>query len=373
MPPAALAVPPARRSPLHATHQALHAKFSTFGGWEMPLYYSSILKEHQAVRTGCGIFDVTHLAQVEVAGPSAEQGLQRIMTQNLARLADGQAAYTPMCGEQGGILDEMIIYRLAPGQYRLVINAGNADRDLAWLREQLPAGAALRDLRAEAGILAIQGPKAAGLVETLCGASLADLRYYHCRPGTVAQRPALIARTGYTGEDGFELMLAGQDLRPVWDAAFAQGGPLGLLPAGLGARDTLRLEAGMPLYGHDIDETTTPFEVGIGRTVAFDKPDFIGRAALWRQSQEGLQRRLVGFVMDEPGVPRQGYPLQHNGRLVGQVTSGSHAPTLGRNIGLGYVARDASEPGTTLAVVIHQRPTRATVVQLPFYKHHGKP
>jgi len=361
-----------RRSPLHATHQHLRAKFSVFGGWEMPLYYTSILKEHQAVRAACGIFDVTHLGQVEVAGPSAEEGLQRVMTQDLARLADGQAAYTPMCSEQGGILDEMIIYRLARDRYRLVINAGNADRDVAWLREQLPAGAVLSDFRAELGIIAIQGPKAAGLVETLCGALLAGLRYYHCRPGTVAGRPALIARTGYTGEDGFELMLAAGDLQPAWEAAFAAGGSLGLLPAGLGARDTLRLEAGMPLYGHDIDETTTPFEVGIGRTVAFDKPDFIGRAALWRQSQEGAPRRLVGFVMEEPGVPRQGYPLQCRGAAVGQVTSGTYSPTLGRNIGLGYVARDASEPGTTLAVVIHQRPTRATVVQLPFYKHHGK-
>lgn len=380
-----VAMPPqtTRHSPLHATHQALRAKFSTFGGWEMPLYYTSILKEHQAVRTGCGLFDVTHLGQVEVVGPSATACLQRVMTRDLARLADGQAAYTPMCNEQGGILDEMIVYRLARDRYRLVINAGNADRDVAWLREQLPAGATLRDLREDTGILALQGPKAVGLAETFCGASLAALRYYHCRPGTVAGRPALIARTGYTGEDGVELMLAAGDLQAAWDAAVAAaaasgggatargpaGGPLGLLPAGLGARDTLRLEAGMPLYGHDIDETTTPFEVGIGRTVAFEKPEFIGRAALWRQSREGLQRRLVGFVMEEPGVPRQGYPLQSRGAAVGQVTSGTYSPTLDRNIGLGYVARDASEPGTTLSVVIHQRPTRATVVQLPFYTH----
>ncbi|MBI4227633.1 MAG: glycine cleavage system aminomethyltransferase GcvT [Candidatus Omnitrophica bacterium] len=366
------AAPLVHRSVLHAAHQALGARFSQFGGWEMPLSYTSILKEHQAVRTACGMFDVSHLGQVEVTGPSATASLQRVMTQDVAKLADGQAAYTPMCHEQGGILDEMIVYRLARDRYRLVINAGNADRDVAWLREQQAGGAQLHDLRTSLGVVAIQGPKAAALVESLGGTPLADLRYYHCRPGTIAGRPALIARTGYTGEDGFELMAATGDLAAIWEAAHAAGRPMGLLPAGLGARDTLRLEAGMPLYGHDIDETTTPFEVGIGRTVAFSKPDFIGRAALWRQSQEGLRRRLVGFVMDEPGVPRQGYPIQRRDATIGQVTSGTHAPTLGRNIGLGYVTIEASEPGATVMVVIHQRPTRATVVQLPFYHHHGK-
>lgn len=372
MSPVATPSPTIRRSPLHPVHEVLKAKFSQFGGWDMPLYYSSIMKEHHAVRTACGMFDVTHLGQVEISGPSATAMLQRVMTQNLAKLADGQAAYTPMCNAQGGIIDEMIIYRLARDRYRLVINAGNADRDVAWLREQRPDGAELHDLRTALGIVAVQGPKAVGLVQQLSGLSLGDLRYYHCRPGAIAGRQALIARTGYTGEDGFELMAASGDLTTIWNAVFEAGQPLGLLPAGLGARDTLRLEAGMPLYGHDIDDTTSPFEVGIGRTVAFDKPDFIGRAALWRQSQDGLKRRLIGFSMDEPGVPRQGYALTRGTAPVGQVTSGTYSPTLGRNIGLGYVTTDASEPGTTLHVVIHQRPTRATVVQLPFYKHHGK-
>ncbi len=367
-----VATPALRRSPIHATHQALRAKFSTFGGWEMPLYYASIMKEHQAVRTACGLFDVSHLAQLEVAGAAAERFLQQVMTQDFGRLMDGQAAYTPMCNEQGGILDEMIIYRLGPQQYRLVVNAGNADRDLAWLRDHRLTGTEIQDLRETTGILAIQGPKALGLVEGLAGTTLGALGYYHCQLGQVCGRPAVIARTGYTGEDGFELMLAGQDLLPVWDAAMAAGRAVGILPAGLGARDTLRLEAGMPLYGHDIDETTTPFEVGIGRTVAFQKPEFIGRAALWRQSQEGLRRRLIGFSMEEPGVPRQGYALQARGQTVGQVTSGTYSPTLTRNIGLGYVTAEASAPGTTLSVLIHERPTRATVVTLPFYKHHGK-
>lgn len=368
----AVATCPPRRSVLHAAHQALRAKFGQFGGWEMPIYYRSILKEHQAVRTACGLFDVSHLGQVEVAGPSAEAFLQRLVTRDLAPLADGQAVYTPMCHEQGGILDEMILYRLGARQYRLVVNAGNADKDVAWLAEHQPAGVEIQDRRATAGTLALQGPKALELVEALCGEPLAAVRYYSCRPGRACGRPAVIARTGYTGEDGFELMVAAEDLGTLWTAALEQGAARGLLPAGLGARDTLRLEAGMPLYGNDIDETTTPFEVGIGRTVSFEKPAFIGRAALWQQRQQGLRRQLVGFSMEDPGVPRPGYPLLHRGRPVGQVTSGTYSPTLTRNIGLGYVTPDASAPGTSLEVVIHTRPTRATVVQLPFYTHHGK-
>lgn len=357
-----------RRSPLHAAHQALRAKFGTFGGWELPIYYTSIMKEHRAVRTACGLFDVSHLAQLDVEGRPAEPFLQQVMTQDLSRLAVGQAAYTPMCQEQGGILDEMIIYRLGPSHYRLVVNAGNAEKDLAWLRERTPAGLTLRDRRPTDGILAIQGPKAAALVESLGGTGVAALSYYHCQPSQVAGRPTVIARTGYTGEDGFELMLASADLATVWEAAMTAGKSLGLLPAGLGARDTLRLEAGMPLYGQDIDETTTPFEVGLGRTVAFQKPEFIGRAALWRQSREGWSRQLVGFAMEEPGVPRPGYPLRTGDRPVGQVTSGTYSPTLARNIGLGFVTREASAPGTILTVTIHDRPARAAVVALPFYR-----
>ena len=360
-----------RRPVLYPAHHALRAKFATFGGWEMPLYYTSILREHQAVRTACGLFDVSHLGQLEVVGPAAESFLQQVMTQDLSRLADGQAAYMPMCNEQGGILDEMIIYRLAAGHYRLVVNAGNAQRDLDWLREHGRGGAELRDLLASHGILAIQGPQAQRVAERLTGESLGDVGYYHCRPGRVLGRDAVIARTGYTGEDGFELMLRAEDLPAVWESALSGAGKDGLRPAGLGARDTLRLEAGMPLYGSDIDETTTPFEVGIGRTVAFGKVDFIGRTALWRQSQEGPRRRLAGFSMDEPGVPRHGYPVLFKDRPVGQVTSGTYSPTLKRNIGLAYLTTDASVPGTTVAVVIHDRPTRATVVQLPFYKRHG--
>lgn len=339
----------------------------------MPLYYTSIIKEHQAVRTACGIFDVSHLGVVEVEGPAAEQFLQRVMTQDISRLSLGQATYTPMCSEQGGILDEMILYRLSRERYWLVVNAGNADKDLAWLREQRLAGVEVLDRREETGILAIQGPKAQGLMEQLCGHSLEGIKYYHCQPGAILGHPAVIARTGYTGEDGFEMMLKTQDLTSVWQAVLDLGKPVGLLPAGLGARDTLRLEAGMPLYGSDMDEATTPFEVGIERTIAFQKPEFIGRAALWRQAQEGIRRKLVGFRMEEPGVPRQGYPLCHRERPVGQVTSGTYSPTLKQNIGLGIVTCDASRPGTTLTVIIHERPTRATVVELPFYKHHGKP
>jgi len=338
----------------------------------MPLYYTSILKEHRAVRSVCGIFDVSHLGLLEVRGPSAGEFLQRMVTQDLGKLVVGQARYTPMCNEQGGILDEMILYRLEEERYRLVVNAANAERDLAWLTEHSSLGVEILDLRQRMGALAIQGPLSCGIVERVCGMALLNLRYYRCLLGHAAGCQALIARTGYTGEDGFEIMAPLQDLPAVWEASFEAGRPLGMLPVGLGARDTLRLEAGMPLYGGDLDETTTPFEAGLGRTVAFGKPDFIGRSALWRLSQEGARQLLVGFVMEEPGVPRHGYPLQFGGRKVGQVTSGTYSPTLARNIGLGYVVREASEPGTALTAVIHGRPTRATVVALPFYRHHGK-
>ncbi|MBI4313940.1 MAG: glycine cleavage system aminomethyltransferase GcvT [Candidatus Omnitrophica bacterium] len=364
--------PPSNHSILHPAHQALRPKFGEFGGWEMPIYYTSIMKEHQAVRTTCGIFDVSHLAQVRVSGPEALNFLQQLMTQDIARLKSGQATYTPMCNEQGGIVDEMIIYRLGEQEFLPVVNAGNVEKDLRWMQERGKGGVQIQDCRFTRGIIAVQGPLSLSIAEKMADRPLRDIQYYHCVPGRILGRPAVIARTGYTGEDGFEWMMDNTDLPPVWDKALELTKQVGGLPAGLGARDTLRLEAGMPLYGNDIDDNTSPFEIGIGRTVQFSKLEFIGRTALWRQSQEGLRRRLIGFSMEEAGVPRHGYALAWKDKPVGVVTSGTYSPTLKRNIGLGFVTPEAGQPGTTLSVVIHQRPTRATVVKLPFYKHHGK-
>ncbi|MBI3333220.1 MAG: glycine cleavage system protein T [Candidatus Omnitrophica bacterium] len=397
-----------KRTALYAAQKALHAKFIPFGGWELAVSYTSILQEHQAVRTGVGLFDVSHLGHLEVSGPEAVDRLDPLFTQDLGRLEVGRAVYSPMLNPQGFILDEMILYRLGADRIRLVVNAANGDKVLEWLRGHLRAPfttssspsvvaedrlqrgsdspldsrlrgndrgvVAVEDLRERVGTLAVQGPRAVGLVEELARGSLGPATRYSVRPGQIGGRPAFFARTGYTGEDGFELFLAAADLEPVWSLLLEAGRPLGIQPVGLGARDTLRLEAGLPLGGTDLDETTTPLEAGMEWTVAWQKGPFIGREALERQRREGLKRRLVGFRLKGPGIPRTGYPIHAGagagagGNRIGQVTSGTFLPDQGQAIGLGLVAPEASAPGSDLSIEIHGRQVPAQVVQLPFYR-----
>lgn len=341
------------------------------------MYYSSILDEHQAVRKRVGLFDVSHLGHLEVSGPDALTQLQLLVTQDLTVLEPGRACYTPMLTTRGTILDEMIIYQLAPERFRLVVNAANAEKVLGWLRSRLNAGAPVGDLRSRVGTLALQGPRAVPVLERLCPESPGGLPRYAVREGAVAGRSGWIARTGYTGEDGFELFFLTEDLETVWSALMETGKDSGIRPVGLGARDTLRLEAGLPLGGSDLDERTTPLEAGLEWTVVWQKGPFVGRDALERQRREGVKRRLVGLELREPGVARPGYPIYRGEDKIGQVTSGTavpvayaeeSAPGTMRAIGLGYVPPSVAKPGAEVQVEIHQRRVKAEIVKLPFYR-----
>ncbi len=355
-----------KRSPLYALHQALGAKMGPFAGWELPLYYTSILDEHQAVRMRAGLFDVSHLGHLEVSGAGCLAPFQLLVTQDLAALDDGAACYTPMLTPRGWIMDEMIIYRLARDRFWLVVNASNGDKVLQWLRSRL-AGFQVEDLRDKVGTLALQGPQAADILARVSAVPLKSIGRYHLASAQVLGRGLRVARTGYTGEDGCELFVPAEELPAVWEGLLEAGRPLGLQPIGLGARDTLRLEAGLPLGGSDLDEKTTPLEAALDWTVEWRKGPFTGREALERQKREGVTRRLAGFEMRGPGVPRHGYAIFQGEEKIGQVTSGT-VLAGGRGIGMGYVPPAAARLGTKISVEIHQRKVDAEVVKLPFYR-----
>ncbi len=365
-----------KHTALYPAQVALGPKFGSFGGWELPIYYTSILKEHLAVRRRVGLFDVSHLGHLEVSGQKALGELQPLFTQDLNRMAGAQACYSPMLNLKGGILDEMILYRLSEDRFRLVVNASNAEKVLHWLASHLTASVKVEDLRESVGTLAVQGPQAIELVKRSSRMDAETIPRYTLRPAQVADRPVLLARTGYTGEDGFELFVGASDLQPVWEQLLKEGRPFEIQPIGLGARDTLRLEAGLPLYGNDLDETTTPLEASLEWTIAWEKGDFIGREALERQKKDGVPRRLVGFELKGPGVPRVGSPILHRGKSVGQVTSGTAVPLeygTGRQeslrgIGMGYVPPSLDEVGSEISIEIHGRPVPARVVKMPFYR-----
>jgi aminomethyltransferase len=360
-----------KRTPLFDIHRELGARLVEFGGWEMPVQYSSILAEHRAVRQRAGLFDVSHMGEFRVEGPGAHDLLQALVPNNVARLAINQALYTQICRPDGGTLDDLLIYRLGEDRYMVVVNAGTTVKDWSWFCEQASghAGFTLANVSDETGLLALQGPLAQTILQPLTATPLDAIPYYHCARGEVAGIPVIISRTGYTGEDGFELYSAAADTPRLWRALIAAGAPHGLLPAGLGARDTLRLEAGYCLYDHELTEEITPLEAGLGWTVKLDKGvDFIGHTALAREKAEGLRRKLIGVELRAPGVPRAGYAIVREGRRIGALTSGTHAPTLDRAIGMGYVPPEHAAPGTELAVEIRGKAVPAAVVALPFYR-----
>ncbi len=366
-----------KRTPLYPQHAELGARFCSFAGWELPIYYTSILKEHEAVRTKAGLFDVSHLGHLEVSGPDAAAQLQLLVTQDLIALEPGQAIYSPMLNSRGWIMDEMIFYRLAPDRFRTVVNAANGDKILSWLKSRLKGGAAVEDLREKVGTVALQGPAAAEIFGKVSSLVLKSVPRYHVIFATVVEKPVWIARTGYTGEDGCEIFAAVEDLPAVWKGLLQAGRREGIQPAGLGARDTLRLEAGLPLGGSDLDEKTTPLESNLDWTVQWRKGPFMGREALERQRREGITRKLAGFEMRGAGIPRPGCAIFQGENKVGQVTSGSMVPGTsepvpgtmsGRAIGMGYVPPQAAKPGTRIAIEIHNRKVDAEIVKLPFYR-----
>jgi aminomethyltransferase len=369
--PAQAATPRLKRTPLFELHRELGARLVEFGGWEMPVQYSGILDEHRAVRERAGLFDVSHMGEFRAEGPGALAFLQSLVPNNVARLADHQALYTQICRPDGGTLDDLIIYRLGEARYMIVVNAGTMEKDWGWFSEHAQGheGLTLTNISAETALLAVQGPRAEGILRTLTEAPLAEIAYYHCQPGQVAGIDCLISRTGYTGEDGFELYCSAERAVDLWRAVMAAGQPQGLLPAGLGARDTLRLEAGYCLYDHELTEEITPLEAGLAWTIKLEKgTDFTGREALVAEKTNGLRRKLVGIELRERGVPRGGYAILREGQPIGTLTSGTMSPTLGRPIGLGYVAPEHAAPGTAVAVEIRGKPVAAEIVALPFYK-----
>jgi aminomethyltransferase len=338
-----------------------------FGGWMMPVQYSGVIEEHNAVRGAAGIFDVSHMGEFEVEGPQAEESINKLVANDVGRIQDGQCQYTAMCYENGTIVDDLIIYRHDPKKYTLVVNAGNIAKDWEWVNRNKLDGVELRNASDATAEVALQGPKAEAILQKVTDAGLKAVRKFRFTRAKVAGVDAMVSRTGYTGEDGFEVYVAAAQAAKVWDALLAAGKGV-LLPAGLGARDTLRLEAAMMLYGNDIDDTTTPLEAGLGWTVKLDKRGFIGRSALAKQENEGLKRRLVGFRMTDAGIARHGYEARIAGSKVGHVTSGTFSPTLKAAIGLAYLPLEHASPGCEFDVQIRGKPCKAKVVETPFIR-----
>ena len=358
-----------RRTPLHAEHGALGAKLVPFAGYEMPVQYpSGITAEHRAVREAAGLFDVSHMGEFEVRGDRALDFVQHVTTNDVSKLSVGQAQYATLLNDGGTMLDDLLVYRFAD-RYMLVVNASNRARDFAWISQFVDRfGVDLRDVSDDVALLALQGPRAEEILRKLTDTDLDTIRYYHFAEGSVDGKPAIISRTGYTGEDGFELYLDNGVAAVVWRRLLEAGREEGLIATGLGARDSLRLEMGYALYGNDLDETRTPLEAGLGWVVKLDKGDFVGRDALVKQKEAGVREKLAGFRLLERGFPRHGYPLQVDGAPAGEVTSGVLSPSLGEGIGMAYLPAAVAKPGTRIELLIRSQAVPAEVVRPPFYK-----
>ena len=357
-----------RRTPLFEAHRALGARMVDFAGWEMPLFYAGAAEEHRAVRERSGLFDVSHMGEIELTGPQAADVCQELTANDVRRLRIGNGQYTVLCNERGGVIDDLIVFRLGRERYLLIVNAAGTATDFAWIVEHVADRARVVDRSDELALLALQGPDAEHSLRLLTSLDLPALRPFTALEALVGGVPTVISRTGYTGEDGFELLAAAEDAVTLWEAVLDVTRRHGGAAAGLAARDTLRLEAGLPLYGSDMDATTTPLEAGLGWVVKLDKGPFLGRDALAAQARAGLARRLVGLELDEPGIPRHGYTVWHDDTMAGTVTSGTRSPTLGTFVGLAYVTSGVSAPGTVVQIEIRGRRVPARIVARPFYR-----
>ena len=354
-----------RKLPLHDRHAALGGKFGNFGDWEVPLYFAGILEEHDAVRSRAGLFDISHMGKFYFEGAGTAAFLNSFLPRNIQTMESGKALYMPLLNDQGGFVDDIIVYKVNDARFIIIVNASNTDKDDAWIRSRTPQGVEFTNASAEKGLIAIQGPLSVKLLEKVLGTSeFSSLGYYRFKEW----KDGMIARTGYTGEDGFEIMAGFDILGKLWDGLLAAGKDQGVMPIGFGARDTLRLEAGMPLYGHDMDDKISPIEAGLDWAIDWTKEKFTARDILLKQKQQGAAKKLVGFEMVERGIPRQDYNIQKNGKNTGVVTSGTFSPTLKKNIGMGYVEIENSKPGTEIEIVVRDKAIKANVVKLPFYK-----
>jgi aminomethyltransferase len=357
-----------RRTPLYETHRRLGARMMDFGGWEMPVQYSGILEEHHAVRRGVGIFDVSHMGEIEIRGPEVARLVNWMTTNDVSRLTRGQAQYSAMLYEHGGFVDDILVHKVAEDSYFLCVNAANQEKDYRHIAEHNRFDARVENAGSRYAQLAIQGPRALQTLQKLTRTPLAQIRYYHFVDGEVSGAPARIARTGYTGEDGFEIYIAPEHAPHLWGAILDAGAEFGMKPCGLGARNTLRLEAAMALYDHEVHASVTPWEAGLDWIVKLEKGDFIGRNALLKRKQRGLSRKLVGFEMQDRGIARDGYEAYVDGSPAGWVSSGGPSPTLNKNVGLCYLPAARARVGQPIHILTRGKPAAAAIVPTPFYR-----
>jgi aminomethyltransferase len=359
-----------KKTPLNARHRSLGARMVEYGGWDMPVEYSGIVDEHQAVRTRAGLFDVSHMGEIEIAGRDALKAVQHITSNDASRLSVGQAHYSALPTPQGTFVDDVLTYKLTDEHFMLVVNASNIIKDFNWITTQIAGigDAVAVNTSSRYALMALQGPAARGVLQALTGVNLGDIKYYWFTTGEVAGVRATVSRTGYTGEDGFEVFVPPASAERVWDAILLAGRSAGVVPAGLGARDTLRLEAAMRLYGNDIDDTTTVLEADLGWTIGWKKDEFIGHEVLRRQKQEGVTRKLVGFEVLDRAIARHGHDVYVDNQKAGVVTSGTQTPYLKKAVGMAYVPTNRTATGTEFEIDVRGRRVRAQVVPLPFYK-----
>jgi len=357
-----------KKTPLYEKHIQLKGKMIDFGGWSLPVEYTGIIPEHEAVRTKAGIFDVSHMGEITVKGEDSEKYLQMLLTNDISLLNNNQIAYTAMCYPHGGVVDDLLVYKYSNTDYLLVVNASNTEKDYQWMKENIFGNTEILNVSENYAQLALQGPLAETILQKLTSKNLNEIEFYYFSDNVkVGNIEALVSRTGYTGEDGFELYFAYDKAEEMWDLILEAGKDEGLIPAGLGARDTLRFEASLPLYGHELNENITPLEAGLGFFVKLNKENFIGKEALARQKSEGLQRKIVGFEMIDRGIPRNNYEVYKEGEKIGYVTTGSFSPTLKKNIGLALIDSAYSKEGTEIEILIRNKNSKAKVIKKPFY------
>ncbi|MBU8770473.1 glycine cleavage system aminomethyltransferase GcvT [Cytobacillus oceanisediminis] len=359
-----------KRTPLFEVYKDYGAKTIDFGGWDLPVQFSSIKEEHEAVRTKAGLFDVSHMGEIEVKGTDSLKYLQKMMTNDISKLKNSGAQYTAMCYENGGTVDDLLVYKIEDDHYLLVVNASNIEKDFNWLQDHAEGNVELKNLSEDMAQLAIQGPLAEKVLQKLAGPNLSDIGFFKFQQDVdLNGKKALVSRTGYTGEDGFEVYCDAQDAVALWIEILEAGKEEGVLPCGLGARDTLRFEANLALYGQELSPEITPLEAGIGFAVKVNKEaDFIGKEVLKNQKENGVPRKLAGIEMIDRGIPRHGYPVYKGEELIGEVTTGTQSPTLKKNIGLVLIKKEHAEPGTDLEVEIRGKRLKAKIAATPFYK-----
>jgi len=356
-----------KRTPLFEAHKKLGARIIEFFGWEMPVQYTSIIEEHNAVRNKAGLFDVSHMGRIDVSGPDSFDFVQKLITNDVSRIEKKQALYSPMCYESGTIIDDLIVYKLDGDHFLVVVNGSNREKDFEWMEKNKEGDMQLKNVSDEIGMIAFQGPIAEKVLQKITDYDLSSLKYFQIDDMELNGIKTMTARTGYTGEDGFEIYAADVEIKHIWNKILELGKDEGVVPVGLGARNTLRLEACMMLYGNDIDDTTTPLEAPLSWTVKFDKDNFIGKEKLLEQKEKGVKKKLVAFEMIDRGIPRHGYKIFVENEI-GIVTSGTFSPTLKKNIGLGYVDVKFKEIGNVIKIQIRNNLCRAKIVKIPFYK-----